>query len=150
MINFYTVIAYMSDGADYCRGCLMDQWGSRFEEIYTEDKEQAINFIVEYLYENKLNEQHSNIGIYGITLLINGRRNYDQIWNEADQIIEDENPEYQEIMNKAQVISDEKFKINEEKKAQVKIAEQKRAIEAQKTRDLAEFNRLAKKLQGEV
>ncbi len=49
----YLITAYKSESADYCRGCLMESYGSDFEFINTLDRGEAIQFISKILLANK-------------------------------------------------------------------------------------------------
>jgi hypothetical protein len=141
MPNFYTVLAYMPSGADYCRGCLMSSWDGSLEELYTENREEIIKFISQYLLENKLSQNQSDTGTYGITLLINGRREEDY---------EAENSIYFEIMSEARQQTDKLHSEYKEAQTKKKVEQERQAIAAQRRQDQAELARLTKKLQEAV
>lgn len=42
-MTWYGMIAHKPDGADYCRGCLMDSWSGEFETCLTEDIDELMS-----------------------------------------------------------------------------------------------------------
>ncbi len=60
----YLFIAYKSDGANYCRGCVMEQWGSDFHCSNQLNAEQLTKSIAEYLYLNKTEDGTHDFHIF--------------------------------------------------------------------------------------
>ena len=64
----FVLMAYKSNGCDYCRGCVVDRWDSDFEYISTANENDAIEFYAKYRFEDG----------YDLTVLINGQEYNDE------------------------------------------------------------------------
>lgn len=77
---FYTLIEYTSSGVDTCRGCIMDRWNSDFDISYFDDREKLIKYYAKKKAEESTRER--NTGLIEFTVLINGRNEFNCIWND--------------------------------------------------------------------
>lgn len=75
----YTLIHYLSDGSDYCRGCHMGSSSSDFGIFFFENEEDVVNKYAELLVEEHL--EKDVFGCHEYVVLINGV-NYDHSWDE--------------------------------------------------------------------
>lgn len=126
----YTVLAYLEDGVDSCRGCVMDSWGSEFEWGQFEEFEQALEWSKTIVEKS---ERHKFSG-YDITLLhVSGD---EQRW--PDGYSSDRFPT---LLNAYAI--DVRNKIKQEKEDAIAERE-RRDAEYRKQRDLAELERLTK------
>ncbi len=151
----YTIIAYKPSNTDYCRGCLMASYSSKFDLICTDDREEAIQFIVN---KHKANEKHeSREADYDITLLINGKEpagiwveqngkegGYweDSIKDHADGLLE----EAKMISNRTEAEARAAAKAEEERR---KVQQAELAARAKEEHDRSEYERLKEKYEGE-
>lgn len=66
----YTLIHYLSDGEDYCRGCRMGSSSSEFGIFFFNDEESIIKKYTELLVE--IHFEKNVFGCHDCTVLING------------------------------------------------------------------------------
>jgi hypothetical protein len=70
-MNIINVIAYRSDGSDYCRGCLMGSSSSDLEIFNTTNIDEAIEFAAKKRVEDNHSEREYNS--HELTFIIDGR-----------------------------------------------------------------------------
>jgi len=86
----YTLVSYRSDGADYCRGCLMASSSSDFKlEVFTTADEAAALWAKKMKLDRDRERHYAD---WDVTLLIDGRRQND--WAD-DQ--DDDDPQFEQI-----------------------------------------------------
>jgi hypothetical protein len=147
----YTIIAYKPSNTDYCRGCFMASYSSEFDMLCTDDRGEAVQFIVD---KHKANEKHeSREADYDITLLIDGKEPAG-VWVEQDG---KEGGYWDEsVQEHAQAILDEAKTIANRTEAEAKAAaaaaeklrkeaEAARAVAAREEHDRNEYERLKAK-----
>ena len=69
----YLLIANKPDGADYCRGCVMDQWRGDFQYFNHLNAERLQEKLAEFLFLNQTDKQ----GKYDFLIFRNGVKVYD-------------------------------------------------------------------------
>lgn len=128
----YIITAYKSDSFSTCRGCLMATYSSDFEFIDTDDREEAINFLALIKYRNTTLEIDETGYEFTFFYPNPDEDDFQAELNEADKLV----CEYQ-AQEKARKEAEEAL-------------EREKAIAAGRARDLAELERLTKKLAGEA
>lgn len=117
-MTWYGMIAYKEDGADYCRGCLMDSWSGQLETCYTEDLEELTSTYGP-LALRKYDDREPR---FIFTFLINGRP-FDHSWSP-----DSENPGELELRAALYEAADRQVELNK----QAAIAAAQREKERQK------------------
>jgi len=139
--NAYTIIAYRPEGADYCRGCLMDSSSSDHAIRYCETEQEAAEAIAGYRFES--NHSGREYASWETTLLIDGRNYvetdeypdaFDRVEAQAQQHLQRLEQEHRE---EEQRQKDAEARRKQEKKRQDEIA-------AEET-DRREYERLTRK-----
>lgn len=91
----YTLVHYLSDGSDWCKGCHMGSSSSDFSIDFFENEEDIIKKYAELLVEEHFEEDI--FGSHEYTLLINGL-NYDASYDEEQ---DETNPSFSRIIDEA-------------------------------------------------
>lgn len=126
----YTVLAYLEEGIQSCRGCVTDSWGSDFEWGQFEEFDQALEWAKTIVNKS---ERHEFSG-YDITLLhVSGHEEHWPNANSGDRFTAYLNAYAIDVRNK----------IKQEKEDAIAERE-RRDAEYRKQRDLAELERLTK------
>ena len=136
----YTLIHYLSNGSDYCRGCYMGGSSSDFSIGFFNNEEDIIE-----AYAQLLVDEHFEEDVFGgheYTVLINGV-NYD---NSYDEERDDTDPSFYRIIdgaeNRSKVLIAAK-RLELDQSAKIKAEKDK---ELEKQRILAEIAHLQSKL----
>ncbi len=147
----YTIIAYKPSNSDYCRGCLMASYSSEFDMLCTDERDEAVQFIVAKHKANKGHEYRE--ADYDITLLIDGKEPRG-VWVEGaegedgywDESVEEH---AQAILDEAKTIADrteaEAKAAKEAAEARQKAAAAAAVAKAKEESDRKEFERLKAK-----
>ena len=147
-----TVLAYRPSGANYCRGCEMERWGSDFEfHVFSDDGVQspiadAVPVITKYLrYGNYADEY----GSYQITLLLDGQEFYCYSGdNEQDK----NHAITKKLLDDAKALAEHQRAAEKAAKLAAKVAkeaaEEKRRKDQRETSDRQEYLRFKAKYEG--
>lgn len=156
-----TVLAYKSDGADYCRGCLMDSWGADFEfGVYDEEEypsgpltiTAAAGFVHKYL---ACNDDKEVRGSYDITILLNGKECRRYFTRTAATTAELTDPVAKAVMGQAKALlaadkkaKEEAAKAEEERRDAEKAPFTKEQERLKEAHEREEYARLKAKFEG--
>lgn len=121
----FLLTAYRSDGADYCRGCIMGSSSSDYETITSRDENEIADKWAALLHFNETKGRE--YASYEFTLYLNGR----QLWEGDD--------EYELVRS----LANEKLsQLLAEDKRRKEAEERKKAEDAQRAREAADQKKL--------
>ncbi len=140
----YTIITYLSDGASYCRGCVMNQWSSEHEIFCFEEKDRAkaIQKYAEFLTSNEFLEY----GSYEITCLFNGLANPPEPQNDDFTEYDELDKQINALHEEARLLSLVLTSQRKEQLAAQKIIDEQRQKEKERQEKLFLLQELQKEL----
>jgi uncharacterized protein (DUF1501 family) len=147
----YTIFAYKPDSDDYCSGCRIASYSSRFEFLNTEDKNKALRFIVDKMSQR----MDSGEAGYDFAIIVDGHTLYNDLDGISDDALSDtwieENPA-RDLMSEARAASECEVREAKEKakaaEIHAKAVEEARKVAQKEKDDRAEFDRLKVKFGG--
>ena len=154
----YGLIAYKSNGANYCRGCLMESWGSDFEFYSTDNKHNLISNLQPLILSNMKNAERDEGGEYdfylqfdGYTINANNYPTFDVPHDVYQEKYESLDSKYEEIAREILVTATTnalKMFNNEKEQKRLEEAERQRQTEERKKEnDRLEYERLRKQFE---
>lgn len=137
-----TVVGYLANWRETCRGCVVDEGDSQFELAHTTDPAQATELAANMIARGEIEETAA----WTVTILLNG---LPLVGEEADYYgvgVSDEDREFaNSIFDKALVMSMDMIEAHREKKAERAREIARREAELVRERELVQLEELKKK-----
>lgn len=150
----YTLIAYRSDHADYCRGCVMGTSVSDLQIFYSESPNEIIDKMAElnseYYDDNSYADYEYTLVIDGIPYSVDTGHVWLTDTTEQMSTVEANEKLMYEIMNEAKERTKKQVESAEAIKRYLAEQEKIRQKKEQEKRDRKEYDRLHKILYGDA